>query len=308
MAAAHSEANSGSDSPEENRMDVGRPATPSPISVREEGTLRRSNSAPMFNGPNMTDDSPVFQPIREKPRVRRMSAQTSNGAKPMSVPVRIPSRVTQIKQEESLDIRSKEAEHEREVRSAFRMSQSWDDLHLDESIKALRSEPRSELRSCISEPLSIVTPTLPFVASSPSPTRPGKQCFSPQISMRSPCMSPSPNPSPTRSTFTKRSMSPVLRPSSLASSLKRKYDSDGECTPSKRQLLGSPIHPSSLSMSSMSSDETSPPQRILATHASTFLPNAFAPATTYAPPTTTTFDTVSNSSSSCFTFSTNSHV
>lgn len=306
MAAAQSEANSGSDSPEESGMDVGRPATPGPTSVREEGTLRRSNSAPMFNGPNMTDDSPVFQPIREKPRVRRMSAQTSNGAKPMSVPVRIPSRVTQIKQEESLDVMSKEAEHEREVRSAFRMSQSWDELHLDESIKALRSETRS----CISEPLSIIPPTLPFVASSPSPTRPGKQCFSPQISMRSPCLSPSPNPSPTRSTFTRRSMSPVLRPSSLTSSLKRKYDSDGECTPSKRQLLSSPIHPSTLSMSSMSSEETSPPQRILVTQAS-----AFIPATTYVPstplvPTTTTFDTaVSNSSSSaCFSFSTTSHV
>ncbi|XP_071511206.1 PPP2R1A-PPP2R2A-interacting phosphatase regulator 1-like [Diadema antillarum] len=301
--AAHSAVNSGSDSPDENRMDISRPATPGPISTREEGTLRRSNSAPMFNGPNMTDDSPVFQPIREKPRVRRMSAQTSDGTKPVSMPVRIPSRVSQIKQEETLDIMSKEAEHEREVRSAFRISQSCDELHLDESIKALRSDTRSSL----TEPLSIITPvpSLPFAASSPSPTRAGKQCFSPQISMRSPCMSPSPNPSPTRSNFTRRSMSPVLRPSSLTSSLKRKYDSDGEYTPSKRQLLSSPLHPTSLSMSSMSSDETSPPQRIVATQASSFAAAAAA-ASSFSP--TTTFDTSGLNSSACFSFSTNSHA
>ncbi|XP_072033782.1 P2R1A-PPP2R2A-interacting phosphatase regulator 1-like [Amphiura filiformis] len=240
---------------------ISPPATVSSGNVGTErdatgGLLRRSNSAPMFNGPNMSDDTPIFQPIIERQRVRRMSANlTSPGSKTASSSVRTPSRISQIKQEESLDIRSREAVHEREVQSAFQISHSWDGLHLDESIKNLRTESGSRF----SDPISIIPPNLPL-ASSPSPTRVGRQCFSPsmQISVRSNSLTPSPIPSPTRSTFTRRSMSPVLRPSTL----KRKYDSDSDVTPPKRQLLSSPTHPSTHSICSLSSDDASPPTHL----------------------------------------------
>ncbi|XP_033637773.1 protein FAM122A-like [Asterias rubens] len=258
-------------SPEEDGlMEIERVMSPNGDDSRmdenkETGILRRSNSAPMFDGPNMSDESPVFQPIRERERVRRFSANMSGNAKSANVttPVRVPSRIRQIQQEESLDVRSREAEHEREVQSAFQISHSCDEMSLGESIKALRSDEKS---ASFSEPLRIFTSSLP-VPSTPSPNRertPGKQCFSPsmQISMRNNSLTPSPIPSPTRQTSRVRSMSPVLKPSLL--NLKRKYDSDSDATPPKRQLLCSPSHNSSnQSICSLSSDDASPPQRNL---------------------------------------------
>ncbi|XP_022087989.1 protein FAM122A-like [Acanthaster planci] len=258
------------ESADEGQMEIERVMSPSGDSQsrlednRETGILRRSNSAPMFDGPTMSDESPVFQPIRERQRVRRFSANMSGNAKTAnaSTPVRVPSRIRQIQQEESLDVRSREAEHEREVQSAFQISHSCDEMSLGESIKALRSDGKT-----FSEPLRILTSSLP-IPSTPSPNRdrtPGKQCFSPsmQISMRSNSLTPSPIPSPTRQTSRVRSMSPVLKPSLL--NLKRKYDSDSDSTPPKRQLLSSPSHnSSSQSICSLSSDDASPPQRNLA--------------------------------------------
>ncbi|KAJ8030103.1 hypothetical protein HOLleu_26391 [Holothuria leucospilota] len=258
---------SGSESPEEvTRMEIERidvAADGEQNQMKETSNLRRSNSAPMFNGPNMSDESPVFQPIHhDRPRVRRFSTHITGSPKPQTNSKGTSSRVIQIKHEESMDIVSRETEGEREVQSAFQMSQSWDDLHLDASIKTLRS---SQSKSRFSDPLSIMPPSFPL-SSSPSPTRTaGKQCFSPSTqTFRNNSMSPSPIPSPTRGTVTRRSMSPVLRPSNLGIGVKRKAgDSDMDTTPSKRIFLSSPSHPSSTaSISSISSDESSPLQRV----------------------------------------------
>ena len=44
--------------------------------------------------------------------------------------MRFSSRVTQIKQEEGMDIAARELVHEKTVQSAIQMSQSWEDLTL----------------------------------------------------------------------------------------------------------------------------------------------------------------------------------
>ncbi|PIK59542.1 hypothetical protein BSL78_03528 [Apostichopus japonicus] len=259
---------SGSESPEEvTRMEIERPEVSADgdslqSGIKETSNLRRSNSAPMFNGPNMGDESPVFQPINDRPRVRRFSTHIIGSPKPPSSSKGTSLRVNQIRHEESMDIVSRETEGERGIQSAFQMSQSWDDMHLDASIKTLRTSQGNKPR--FSDPLSIMPPAFPL-SSSPSPTRAtGKQCFSPSTQIyRNNSMSPSPIPSPTRSTVTRRSMSPVLRPSNLGMGVKRKAgDHEMDTTPSKRIFLSSPSHPSSTaSISSISSDDSSPLQQ-----------------------------------------------
>lgn len=138
-------------------------------------------------------------------------------------PAKVPSRLDQIKLEECIGQSDREAAHEKEVQSAMLMSQSWDELSLDDgdSVTELK-RPRS-----FTEPLHVLTSLHPY-ASSPSPTRVGKQCFSPSLQqpVRNYTFTPSPGSSPTRQSCVRRSLSPiVLRPSPL-SAVKRKAEAD----------------------------------------------------------------------------------
>ncbi|XP_033126999.1 protein FAM122A-like [Anneissia japonica] len=260
----------------------------------EEGQLRRSNSAPMINGPSVNEESLVFQPSPTRGRVRRFSANlTPNSSKPTSAPIRIPSRINQIKQEESINISQRETEHEREVQSAFHMSQSWNELCLDESIKSLRNDNH---KKSFADPLSIATSLSVSICSSPSPTRIlPKQCFSPSMQHRSTGMSsPSPIPSPTTQVYRARSMSPVLRPGTL--NFKRKLDSDGEASPPKKLFMCSPNSHSHLSLQVAGSHARLPSGLPSSTRAMDTSPSDHLPiVTTSSIPT--------QPSSSCFAFS-----
>lgn len=194
----------------------------------KNGTLKRSSSAPMIN---VLANRTVLHTFREEPtpqnlfesqtRSRRFSASFSDTlplSSPSSPHIRT-SRISQIKHEEGMDVLNREVAHERKVQSAIQISQSWEDL-------TLTSDGDSSKRPrCFTEPLHIFPSTYPL-SSSPSPTRLGKQCFSPsmQQSIRNTSFCTSPVPSPTRKSVTRRSLSPIaLRPSQLP--MKRKYDS-----------------------------------------------------------------------------------
>ncbi|XP_053555250.1 P2R1A-PPP2R2A-interacting phosphatase regulator 1 isoform X4 [Bombina bombina] len=192
-----------------------------------DGSLRRSNSAPLING--LSDNSQVFQ--TDVMRARRNSTTVVNRQSLIvpSSPIRMSSsRLHQIKQEEGVDLMiNRETAHEREVQVAMQMSQSWEeslslsDNDLDKSFSPKRID---------------FVPVSP----APSPTRGiGKQCFSPslQIFVSSNGLPPSPTPSPTRR-FATRSQSPIncIRPSSLGP-LKRKGDMELEGQP-KRLFQG----------------------------------------------------------------------
>ncbi|XP_053555252.1 P2R1A-PPP2R2A-interacting phosphatase regulator 1 isoform X6 [Bombina bombina] len=173
-----------------------------------DGSLRRSNSAPLING--LSDNSQVFQ--TDVMRARRNSTTVVN----------------RQSLEEGVDLMiNRETAHEREVQVAMQMSQSWEeslslsDNDLDKSFSPKRID---------------FVPVSP----APSPTRGiGKQCFSPslQIFVSSNGLPPSPTPSPTRR-FATRSQSPIncIRPSSLGP-LKRKGDMELEGQP-KRLFQG----------------------------------------------------------------------
>ncbi|XP_053555251.1 P2R1A-PPP2R2A-interacting phosphatase regulator 1 isoform X5 [Bombina bombina] len=174
-----------------------------------DGSLRRSNSAPLING--LSDNSQVFQ--TDVMRARRNSTTVVN----------------RQSLEEGVDLMiNRETAHEREVQVAMQMSQSWEeslslsDNDLDKSFSPKRID---------------FVPVSP----APSPTRGiGKQCFSPslQIFVSSNGLPPSPTPSPTRRFATRRSQSPIncIRPSSLGP-LKRKGDMELEGQP-KRLFQG----------------------------------------------------------------------
>ncbi|CAH2315183.1 Hypothetical predicted protein [Pelobates cultripes] len=106
---------------EKMELDLEIPGAPS------DGSLRRSNSAPLING--LSDNSQVFQP--DAMRARRNSTTVVNRQCLVvpSSPVRIPSsRLHQIKQEEGVDLMiNRETAHEREVQVAMQMSQSWEE-------------------------------------------------------------------------------------------------------------------------------------------------------------------------------------
>ncbi|XP_077988039.1 P2R1A-PPP2R2A-interacting phosphatase regulator 1-like [Glandiceps talaboti] len=246
--------------------------------------LRRSNSLPSVttttaSSTTLSDEhAPLFVPY-EVSRIRRHSASLSsnvnNNSSPTgssSAPIKIPSRINQIKQEDKLDhdFNRRESVHERGVTSSFQLSHSWDEFTLSESPSSRNDKALSKF----AEPLTIFPSTLPLSASpSPSPTRVlGKQCYSPSMQMpiRSNSLTPSPTPSPTRRTFTsRRSMSPVtIRPSILAQTLKRKLgDCDVEMSPPKRYAspenmpLSCP-QPLSHSSSNSSLEDSSPLQTV----------------------------------------------
>ncbi|XP_075429306.1 P2R1A-PPP2R2A-interacting phosphatase regulator 1-like isoform X4 [Ascaphus truei] len=106
---------------EKMELDLEIPGPPS------DGTLRRSNSAPLING--LSDNSQVFQP--DVMRARRNSTTVVNRQSLVvpSSPIRISSsRLLQIKQEEGVDLMiNRETAHEREVQVAMQMSQSWEE-------------------------------------------------------------------------------------------------------------------------------------------------------------------------------------
>ncbi|XP_070537700.1 P2R1A-PPP2R2A-interacting phosphatase regulator 1-like isoform X1 [Ptychodera flava] len=262
--------------------------------------LRRSNSLPSINtssGPTSSHEAPNFEPFVVS-RIRRhstsLSANVNNNvnkspSRASSTPIKIPSRINQIKQEERLahDVNRRESVHEKEVTSSFQLSHSWDDFTLGDSPSSRSDKSLSKF----AEPLTIFPSSLPLSSSpSPSPTRIlGKQCYSPSMQMpvRSSSLTPSPTPSPTRRTFSsKRSMSPVtIRPSILAQTLKRKLgDCDVEMSPPKRYASSDSVplscpQPINHSSSNSSLEDTSPAQSI---------PSGPVVSLTSSPTTTTT--------------------
>lgn len=191
----------------------------------EGSKLKRSSSAPLISitaaacwSPSTSGSSSLKEPLH---RTRTMS--TSSGC-PLSPVV---PRVHQIKSEEMEGVAMREAQQERELTSKLAISQSWDDLSIDEAIPAFPgSSCRTTCRN-VHSPLHVFTPpcSSPVGCGSPSP----KQCYSPSMrSLRAPS-----SPSPTR-VQRHRSQSPqlLLRPSSL--SVKRKLSDDGESTQEDR--------------------------------------------------------------------------
>ncbi|XP_030383799.1 rho GTPase-activating protein gacF [Scaptodrosophila lebanonensis] len=167
------------------------------IHIRSQPSSREVSPAPMFN---------IFTP-----RTRRYSASYSpmtttagaNGATLCLTP-----RVSQLRQEECADLNSREVNHEREVHREIQISQSWEDLTLVAENWSCKSED-------FSNPLQVTLPTGTTSCSSPSPTN-----------NRAGMRLPSYSPSPTRRTFsTRRSMSPIMRPSQLGP-VKRKFELD----------------------------------------------------------------------------------
>lgn len=247
---------------EGHSMDVDLP-------FNNKSNLKRSNSAPMINVLNTvtSQEEIVIQPIFEnQPRTRRFSASCSfSGLSPCSSPSspflgRTPPRITQIKHEEGMDIANREAAHERKVQSALQISQSWEDLTLTEPHDVdVNKRPR-----CFTEPLHIVPSSYPL-SSSPSPTRLGKQCFSPSMQqpVRNISLCTSPVPSPTRKSVARRSHSPIaLRPSQLPMKRKFDYGEKMDCYPSPQKRFNSgSFAPDRVthSLSSSSLDDSSSP-------------------------------------------------
>ncbi|XP_064639452.1 P2R1A-PPP2R2A-interacting phosphatase regulator 1-like isoform X2 [Lineus longissimus] len=334
-----------------SQMEVDLPSTSG------SGTnLKRSNSAPMINAlpPNTPTEAvpetnrshtPPLSLCIQQPRpldstrVRRFSSSSvaltsiniSTSAPLNTTPIKIPSRLHQIKNEEKLNIIvNREAAHEKEVQSAMQISSSWDEFHLDDNnqdadpvhqqpldgtVGNMHNAPQhgaSHIQSNVHSlsnvqdmPMSMnmeascsnslgpamkrqrsyseslhVFPSLFPLSGSPSPTRVGKQCYSPSMQqpVRNSTLTPSPSPSPTRKTFA-RSLSPIaMKPSTLG--MKRKHcDNDGfssYMSPPKRFSTGastpdrqSAPHPLTHSISSSSLEDNSSPEQLVPRGATT---------------------------------------
>lgn len=230
------------------------------------GALKRSNSAPMINvlvssASNEISPPCTFQSI-DSQRARRFSSSSMNLAS--STPVKVADRLNQLKAEES-HIADQDIKKERELRSGLQISSSLTEFSLGDHEPMIAETTPRRPRS-FSESLHIFTSPTNIVGA-PSPTRVGKQCFSPsmQAQIKSNTFTPSPSPSPTRKTFV-RSLSPIIRPSPLG---KRKLEPDGDnmsyMSPPKKFTAGPTTpdrliihHPLAHSVSSSSFDETSP--------------------------------------------------
>lgn len=221
--------------------------------------LKRSSSAPMINEISATmsvtspstsaprDATAAFNVFTDSPRTRRFSTSS-----PGSMP-RLTPRVSQLRQEECVDVAGREAAHEKEIHSAMQISQSWEDLTLEaEGLSFKDSEPsplnkaERQLAKRVFDPLTLNLSVAggPPLCSSPSPTRGGqigqRQCYSPGIHMVN--WKSQLSPSPTRKAFaTRRSLSPIaIRPSCLGP-VKRKFeleDSSGELQPPAKRTSG----------------------------------------------------------------------
>lgn len=135
---------------------------------------------------------------------------------PNSIP-RLTPRVSQLRQEECIDVAGREAAHEKEIHSAMQISQSWEDLTLEaEGLSFKDSESpsqnlnKSERQSVkkIFDPLSLnLSVNGPPLCSSPSPTRSSlslnqRQSYSPGIHLVN--WKNNLSPSPTRKAFATR--------------------------------------------------------------------------------------------------------
>lgn len=103
------------------------------------------------------------------PRTRRFSCSSnSNGTNSglVSPGPRLAPRISQLRQEECVDVHNREATHEREVHSALSISQSYEDLTL------VMSENWTFRNSDeFSNPLHVSLSTNSNACSSPSPTK-----------------------------------------------------------------------------------------------------------------------------------------
>ncbi|XP_052784439.1 P2R1A-PPP2R2A-interacting phosphatase regulator 1-like [Mya arenaria] len=240
------------------------------------GALKRSSSAPMINILVSTSALEISPPntftSADSQRTRRFSSSSMTLHNAALTPVKIADRLNQLKHEES-EIVVRDIQKEREIRSAIQISNSWNEkISIDEPMIAdsTHRRPRS-----FSESLHIFTsPTM--IIGAPSPTRTGKQCFSPsmQAQIKNHTFTPSPSPSPTRKSFS-RSISPItsgtlIRPSPLG---KRKLEPDGDSrldymSPPKKFHTGPSTpdrllpHPLAHSVSSSSCEGSSPEQTI----------------------------------------------
>ncbi|XP_073919256.1 P2R1A-PPP2R2A-interacting phosphatase regulator 1-like [Castor canadensis] len=106
---------------EEMEVDLGLLQSPT---ITEGSILKRSNSVPLMNG--YGDNSQVF--LADTLRSRRNSTMFMNRHVLLFLPsIRTSaSRLHQIKQEECMDLTSREAMHEREVHTAMQICQSWE--------------------------------------------------------------------------------------------------------------------------------------------------------------------------------------
>nr|XP_048306274.1 P2R1A-PPP2R2A-interacting phosphatase regulator 1-like isoform X2 [Myodes glareolus] len=106
---------------EKMEVDVSLPQDPTTI---DASLFRRSSSIPLING--FGDNSQGFQV--DNLRMRRNGSPFLN-RHALFLPSRTrmsANRIFQIKQEEKMDIASREAMHEREVHTAIQISQSWE--------------------------------------------------------------------------------------------------------------------------------------------------------------------------------------
>ncbi|KAL1417503.1 hypothetical protein MTO96_000600 [Rhipicephalus appendiculatus] len=219
--------------------------------------LKRSSSAPMIN---VLGNTPTFREalsplVLSIPRTRRFSASFSPNHSPSSPLAAVPSRVSQIKHEEGMDVMIRETAHEKEVQSKLQISQSWDDLTLgDGCLGDAGKRPRS-----LTDPLHIFTPPprnlqFPPLQHALASSYVIYQCFSPSMCASSKqAFSPSPSPSPTRKAFATRSQSPItLRPSQFP--VKRKFDMEmdqGDSLPMPTKRLNLSGGPQDMSVSHM---------------------------------------------------------
>ncbi|XP_020281433.1 protein FAM122A isoform X2 [Pseudomyrmex gracilis] len=203
-------------------------------------SLKRSSSAPMINeissatmsvttpSTSSSRDVSAYNVFPNSPRLRRFSTSS-----PGNVP-RLTPRVSQLRQEECIDVAGQEAAHEKEIHSAMQISQSWEDLTLEaeglsfkDSDSSVQQLSKLERPKRLLDPLSLnLSITGSPLCSSPSPTRSGfqRQCYSPSIPH---IWKNNLSPSPTRKAFaTRRSLSPIaIRPSCLGP-VKRKFELD----------------------------------------------------------------------------------
>ncbi|XP_063704349.1 P2R1A-PPP2R2A-interacting phosphatase regulator 1 [Culicoides brevitarsis] len=203
------------------------------MDVDQSNSLKRCSSAPQINNILQQEQvanaipAPVAEPTanvaREPPtvpssfaniltpRARRFS--TSFNPLTASPSSKLVPRISQIRQEELEVPTQREVNHEREVHSAMQISQSYEDLTLITETWSFKGDQDT---NSVSNLLHLNLTNSNVCCSSPSPTRSG---------MRLPYGL---SPSPTRKSFaTRRSMSPIaMRPSQLASSVKRKFELD----------------------------------------------------------------------------------
>nr|CAD7260687.1 unnamed protein product [Timema shepardi] len=170
-----------------------------------------------------------------QPRTRRFSASFSPGHNAGGPAPRLTPRVSQLRQEECVDLVGREAAQERELHSTMQMSQSWEDLTLVPSPTGAacktggdQTDGSRKVMNRVMEPIHLTLPLCSPMCSSPSPTRSGlgRQCFSPGMHH---VWKSGLSPSPTRKAFaTRRSQSPIAMRQSSLGPVKRKFDLEEE--------------------------------------------------------------------------------